>query len=297
MTENTLKTDYLKGAMAEVTAFSSTVGSSLQIVHPEHGVVVMLAIMVPNANVPYRPVVDAFGHRFVDLWNAAQMAAEGAAMAPAPAPDVDHGLSDEDVLNIFAEDPEPTEPGSPVDAFNAADASHFKRPAPHEPTAGPLAEKLFTGYFMKNYPGPDTLIHRPEWHAPKIYSMAKRLIERDMREQFYAKLEEQAVAYTDRMNLITNGPFAKTLRASSTPAVDKDGNPITVGGIPVMVNINVPPGYAVVLQKGEDLPEAPAYCEDEGCPHHGELHICDTPLPAEEHPAANDPHSEWENKW
>lgn len=27
----------------------------------------------------------------------------------------------------------------------------------------------FTRYFVKNYPGPDTIIHDPRWHAPKIF--------------------------------------------------------------------------------------------------------------------------------
>ena len=35
-----------------------------------------------------------------------------------------------------------------------------------------LAE--FTEYFVKNYPGPDTIIYAPEWHAPKIFRAARR---------------------------------------------------------------------------------------------------------------------------
>jgi hypothetical protein len=27
-------------------------------------------------------------------------------------------------------------------------------------------------YFRANYPGPDTIIHSPDWHAPKIYRAA-----------------------------------------------------------------------------------------------------------------------------
>jgi hypothetical protein len=30
----------------------------------------------------------------------------------------------------------------------------------------------FTEYFCRNYPGPDTIIHKPEWHAPKIFNAA-----------------------------------------------------------------------------------------------------------------------------
>lgn len=34
------------------------------------------------------------------------------------------------------------------------------------------ALKIFTDYFVKNYPGPDTIIHDPNWHAPKIFRAA-----------------------------------------------------------------------------------------------------------------------------
>ncbi len=37
--------------------------------------------------------------------------------------------------------------------------------------AGALAK--FTDYFVKNYPGPDTIIHDPHWHAPKIFRAAR----------------------------------------------------------------------------------------------------------------------------
>lgn len=30
----------------------------------------------------------------------------------------------------------------------------------------------FMQYFRSNYPGPNTLIHDPDWHAPKIYRAA-----------------------------------------------------------------------------------------------------------------------------
>ncbi len=35
----------------------------------------------------------------------------------------------------------------------------------------------FTDYFVRNYPGPDTIIHDPKWHAPKIFRAAKRAID------------------------------------------------------------------------------------------------------------------------
>jgi hypothetical protein len=30
----------------------------------------------------------------------------------------------------------------------------------------------FTAWFCRNYPGPDTIIHKPEWHAPKVFRAA-----------------------------------------------------------------------------------------------------------------------------
>lgn len=41
--------------------------------------------------------------------------------------------------------------------------------APVQESAG---LKVFTEYFVCNYPGPDTIIHNPYWHAPKIYRAA-----------------------------------------------------------------------------------------------------------------------------
>lgn len=38
--------------------------------------------------------------------------------------------------------------------------------------ASPEALEEFTAYFVKNYPGPDTIIFNPKWHAPKIFRAA-----------------------------------------------------------------------------------------------------------------------------
>lgn len=46
--------------------------------------------------------------------------------------------------------------------------------APIEFNDGGLAD--FTEYFVKNYPGPRTLISDPRWHAPKIFRAAQRAI-------------------------------------------------------------------------------------------------------------------------
>jgi hypothetical protein len=45
---------------------------------------------------------------------------------------------------------------------------------------GPTYEALasFTAWFCRNYPGPDTIIHKPEWHAPKVFRAAESAIAR-----------------------------------------------------------------------------------------------------------------------
>ena len=51
--------------------------------------------------------------------------------------------------------------------------------------AQPVAEGLtdealvsFTAWFCKNYPGPDTIIHKPKWHAPIVFRAAAYAIAR-----------------------------------------------------------------------------------------------------------------------
>jgi hypothetical protein len=39
------------------------------------------------------------------------------------------------------------------------------------------SEQLFETWFVKNYRGPDTIIHDPRWHAPKILRAARAGIE------------------------------------------------------------------------------------------------------------------------
>ena len=41
------------------------------------------------------------------------------------------------------------------------------------------ALKNFTEWFVKNYPGPNTIISKPEWHAPKIFRAATYELERE----------------------------------------------------------------------------------------------------------------------
>ena len=39
------------------------------------------------------------------------------------------------------------------------------------------AEAAFTEYFVRNYPGPDTIIFDPKWHAPKLFAAAVKAME------------------------------------------------------------------------------------------------------------------------
>jgi hypothetical protein len=51
----------------------------------------------------------------------------------------------------------------------------------------------FSGWFCRNYPGPDTIIHKPEWHAPKVFRAAADAIAR------YARHTLQPVPVAERM--------------------------------------------------------------------------------------------------
>jgi hypothetical protein len=41
------------------------------------------------------------------------------------------------------------------------------------------ARQEFAQWFASNYPGPDTIIHDPFWHAPKVFRAALTAIERN----------------------------------------------------------------------------------------------------------------------
>lgn len=47
--------------------------------------------------------------------------------------------------------------------------------APRVDEAAALAE--FTDYFVRNYPGPNTIIGDPNWHAPRIFRAAQRALQ------------------------------------------------------------------------------------------------------------------------
>lgn len=50
----------------------------------------------------------------------------------------------------------------------------------------------FAEWFRKNYPGPDTIIHKPDWHAPKIYRAARHAFRQQEPEG-----RQEAVAWMD----------------------------------------------------------------------------------------------------
>lgn len=40
----------------------------------------------------------------------------------------------------------------------------------------------FIAWFVANYPGPNTIISKPDWHAPKIFRAATHRLERENAE-------------------------------------------------------------------------------------------------------------------
>lgn len=47
----------------------------------------------------------------------------------------------------------------------------------------------FAAYFRKNYPGPDTIISNPDWHAPRLYRAALDAHRRAQSARLDAELE------------------------------------------------------------------------------------------------------------
>jgi hypothetical protein len=78
--------------------------------------------------------------------------------------------------------------------YNAAIArvrAALAQPEPVAPTDEALAN--FSGWFCRNYPGPDTIIHKPEWHAPKVFRAAADAIAR------YARPTIEPVPVSERL--------------------------------------------------------------------------------------------------
>ncbi len=75
---------------------------------------------------------------------------------------------------------EPETPPMPVpgDAEGLAEVfwGRYDQPEPEGVTDEALAN--FTAWFCRNYPGPDTIIHKPEWHSPKVLRAAAHALTR-----------------------------------------------------------------------------------------------------------------------
>ena len=87
--------------------------------------------------------------------------------------------TDDDVTELFYRH---MGEGSQVGFENAiAEAlARWGTPAIQPVPVGVTDEALanFSGWFCRNYPGPDTIIHKPEWHAPKVFRAAAYAITR-----------------------------------------------------------------------------------------------------------------------
>jgi len=57
------------------------------------------------------------------------------------------------------------------------------------------ALEQFTEYFVKNYPGPDTIIFKPQWHAPKIFRAAEAAIAARKANQPQEKAQPESTPY------------------------------------------------------------------------------------------------------
>ena len=71
----------------------------------------------------------------------------------------------------------------------------------------------FTAYLVRNYPGPDTIIGDPKWHAPRIFRAARHAIdsasnptaakvERDVRDDERVEILRLGTAWRDRAETV-----------------------------------------------------------------------------------------------
>ena len=77
------------------------------------------------------------------------------------------------------------------------------------------AIEQFTDYFVKNYPGPDTIIYDPKWHAPKIFAAAFRAITAALEvEQPVAAEWRWFFGQAEKPDILAFGPDATTTEKS-----------------------------------------------------------------------------------
>ncbi len=66
------------------------------------------------------------------------------------------------------------------------------------------ALEIFTEYFVRNYPGPHTIIGDPKWHAPKIFRAALYAIELERERGTQQVVDELRRAYGPRETPVDN---------------------------------------------------------------------------------------------
>lgn len=81
----------------------------------------------------------------------------------------------------------------------------------HEPRTEQQALAEFTDYFVRNYPGPDTIIYDPRWHAPKIFRAAA------------AAITGKASGWFQQCNVCGHEPVPGTGRCESHTATKRSG--------------------------------------------------------------------------
>ena len=59
------------------------------------------------------------------------------------------------------------------------------------------ALEQFTDYFVRNYPGPDTIIYDPKWHAPKIFAAAYSAISAALSDKQAGEVKIKPLEFND----------------------------------------------------------------------------------------------------
>jgi hypothetical protein len=84
-----------------------------------------------------------------------------------------------------------------------------------------LAE--FTEYFVKNYPGPDTIISDPKWHAPRIFRAAQRAIAPPPTGEAVARHKSSETTFEEYVaTLIDKNPDVQKLGERLADWLDED---------------------------------------------------------------------------
>lgn len=134
------------------------------------------------------------------------------------------------------------------------------------------AQRAFTDWFVKNYPGPDTIIHKPEWHAPKIWNAAKAAMSRASPPVDSEAIERvrRTLDRTSRNAELRRGNI--TLHPSDWMALNDDLRALLSPAKPVggWRPIETAP------KTGEDMVAKPflGWCPEEQAPNGGDIRVC-----------------------